>query len=129
MSKEDIKSRGLIFTGCHLPYNPNLVDRARMLRKNMTSEEKKLWYDYFKLHEKHFRRQYPIDNYIVDFYCADAKLVIELDGEQHYTEGGKNYDEERDAVLASYGLKILRFSNGDIVNKFDIICSEIECNL
>ncbi len=102
MNKDDIKRRGLLFTGCHLPYNPDLIGRAKEMRKNMTREEKKLWYEFFRNFEHCFRRQHPIDNYIVDFYCADLKLVVEIDGGQHYTEGGKMYDVERNAVIESY---------------------------
>jgi len=92
----------------------------------MTTTENKLWYELLKDFDSRFRRQHPIDNYIVDFYCADLKLVIEVDGGQHYTEGGKCYDAERDAVLQSYGLKIVRVTNADITDNFDAVCEIIK---
>ena len=125
MNEEDIKRRGLIFTGCHLPYNPRLVERAKELRKNMTPAEKKLWYGFLRLFRYRVRSQRPIDNYIVDFYCASLKLVIEIDGEHHHTEEGKTYDSERDSVLISYGLRILRFKNNEIMENFDSVCKRI----
>ena len=126
MNEEDIKRRGLLFTGCHLPYNPDLIDRAKEMRKNMTTEEKKLWYEFLRNYEHRFRRQHPVDNYIVDFYYADMKLVIEIDGGQHYSEGGQLYDTERSAVIESYGLKILRFTSTNVMNNFDAVCNEIK---
>ena len=126
MDKGDLKKRGLIFNGFHVPYNPDLVDRARDMRINMTAAERKLWYEFLKKHKRRFRRQCPIDNYIVDFYCAALGLVIEIDGEQHHSDGGRKYDSERDAVLASYGLKILRFSNRDVMDNFEAICNKID---
>ena len=125
MNKEEITRRGLIYTGFHLPYNPCLVDRAKELRKNMTPAEKKLWYDFLRQFHYCFRPQRPIDNYIVDFYCATLKLVIEIDGEQHYTEEGKTYDGERDSVLTSYGLSIMRFTNEDVLKDFESVCKRI----
>ena len=127
MNKDDIKQRGLLFTGCHLPYNTDLVERAKELRKNMTVEEKKLWYEHLKNHTRRFRRQHPIDNYIVDFYCADLKLVIEIDGDHHSTEEGKIYDAERDVILESYGLRILRIENSEVMEDFETVCRKIDC--
>ena len=126
MNEEDIKRRGLIFTGYHLPYNPKLIDRAKILRKNMTPAEKKLWYGFLKVYHNRFRPQRVIDNYIVDFYCSSLKLVIEIDGEQHYTDEGKTYDKERDAVLESYGLKVCRIMNNEIIDDFELVCKKIE---
>jgi len=125
MNEDDIKQRGLLFTGHHLPYNPNLIARAKDMRKNMTPEEKKLWYGFLLNNKHHFRRQHPIDNYIVDFYCAKLKLVIEIDGEQHHTDGGRYYDAERDNILESYGLKVIRFTNADVLKNFDGVCRKI----
>ena len=78
-------------------HNPKLTNVARMLRKNMTKEEKHLWYDFLRTYPVRFSRQKVLGKYIADFYCAEAKLVIELDGSGHYTEEGKQYDEERTA--------------------------------
>jgi len=102
-----------------LKYNPHLLHLARNNRKNMTIAERKLWARIRKkqLNGHKFLRQRPIGNYIVDFYCPKAKIVIELDGEQHYSEKGLIRDKERDAYLNSLGLNVLRFSNNDIKNK------------
>ncbi|MBN1294235.1 MAG: endonuclease domain-containing protein [Candidatus Latescibacteria bacterium] len=126
MNKEDIKRRGLIFTGRYLPYNPKLKERARELRKRMTPAEKKLWKDFLRTFRFRVLPQRPIDNYIVDFYCPSLKLVIEIDGDHHCTEEGKEYDSERDAVLQSYGLNVIRISNSDITDRFEDVCSKIQ---
>lgn len=122
----DYKTHGLISTGFHLPYNPNLIENARILRKNMTFEEKKLWKYYLKKFKYRVLRQRPIDHYIVDFYCAKLKLVIEIDGKQHFTKDGKMYDEERTNVLKSYDLKEIRFTNDEVRNQFEMVCKKIE---
>ncbi len=126
MNEDNVKRRGLIYTGHHLPYNPKLNDRAKILRKNMTPAEKILWNGFLKTFHYRVRSQRPIDNYIVDFYCPSMKLVIEIDGEQHYSEEGKTYDCERDAILASYGLKVLLITNNDVFVDFDSVCRRIE---
>ena len=106
--------------------NLNLSDRAKDLRKNMTKQEKHLWYDFLSKHEVRWYKQRVIDNYIVDFYCSRAKLVIELDGSQHYTKDGKEYDNERTNVLREYGIEVIRFSNNEIDTCFDGVCLKIE---
>ncbi len=109
-----------------LPYNKELISRARELRKNMTRQERRLWYDFLSQHEVRFQRQKVIDNYIVDFYCSKAGLVIELDGSQHYMENGVSSDEERTRKLKNYNLRVLRFSNSDVDTNFEGVCAEIE---
>ena len=106
--------------------NLNLSDRAKDLRKNMTKQEKHLWYDFLSKHEVRWYKQRIIDNYIVDFYCSRAKLVIELDGSQHYTKDGTEYDNERTNVLREYGIEVIRFSNNEIDTCFDGVCLKIE---
>ena len=96
------------------------------MRKNMTPAEKKLWFEFFKNFEHRIRRQHIIDYYIVDFYCADLKLVVEIDGGHHHTEGCKLYDADRDVVIHSYGLKIVRFTNTEVINNFDAVCEVIK---
>jgi very-short-patch-repair endonuclease len=123
---EDIKRRGLIFTCRHLPYNPLLVPRAKELRKHMTPAELRLWREFLQAFPKRVLSQRPIDNYIVDFYCPFFKLVIEIDGEQHYLEEGKTYDAERDGVLAAYGLKVLRVKNSEVMKDIHAVCKRIE---
>jgi very-short-patch-repair endonuclease len=122
---EELKKRGLIFTGRYLPYNPRLIERARELRKHPTPAEKKLWYEFLRTFQYRFIRQHTIDNYIVDFYCPLLKLVIEIDGEQHYTEEGKTYDAERDGILAAYGLKVLRVANKEVMEDLPFVRRKI----
>ena len=93
----------------------------------MTKEEKHLWYDFLRLYPVRFIRQKVIGRYVVDFYCAKANLVIELDGSGHYTEKGKQYDEERTAFLEGYGLKVVRIPNTEIYENFQGVCEYIDC--
>jgi len=124
--KDQLIKQGLITTGYHLPYNPKLVEAARQLRKNMTPAETKLWYEYLRNFKYPVLRQRPIHHFIVDFYCAKLKLVIEIDGEQHYTVEGKAYDEERTKILEGYGLRVIRFRNEEVMNDFESVCKKIE---
>ena len=107
-------------------HNKDIVGVAKILRKNMTKEEKHLWYDFLRTYPNHFIRQKSIGDYIVDFYCASAKLVIELDGSGHYTEEGIEYDKQRTAILNEYGLRVLRISNTEIHNNFRNVCEYID---
>jgi len=113
-------------TDFHLPYNPALVARAKELRKNMTPAEKKLWYQYLKTFEFRVLRQRPIDHFIVDFYCPTLKLVIEIDGESHFTDEGQDYDRERTQRLEGHGLQVLRFTNQQVLKSFENVCGEIQ---
>ena len=106
--------------------NNSLLEKAKSLRRNMTDQEKHLWYDYLKNYPVKIYKQRIIDNYIADFYCHKARLVIEIDGSGHYTEDGKNYDKYRSARLEGYGLKVIRFSNRDIEEKFEGVCFLID---
>ena len=112
-----------------IPYNKNLVSNARELRKNMTPEEKHLWYDFLKRLPLNVRRQHNIENYIVDFYIAEKKTVIEVDGKQHLSTEHKESDKNRDANLASWGILVLRYSNQSIRNNFNTVCADILKNL
>ena len=123
---ERAKKHGFYYRGRHLPYNPNLKDRARELRKNMTTAEKKLWYQFLRNSQYSVLRQRPIDNYIVDFYCPSLNLVIEIDGDSHFTEEGLEYDKERTKILENYGLKVFRFNNFEVLRNFESVCEEIE---
>jgi len=106
-------------------YNPDLKRNARMLRKNMTWYERKLWFSFLKDFKLKFYRQRVINAYIADFYCPKAKLIIELDGEQHNDYDESQKDDIRTEVLQTYGLKILRFSNYEIKNRFEDVCETI----
>ena len=109
-----------------IDYNAKLIPRAKDLRKNMTRHERHLWYDFLKSYPIPFQRQKTIKSFIADFYCYRAQLIIELDGSQHYSEQGLAYDNERDAILKSCDLEILRFSNRDIDEHFDSVCEVID---
>ena len=105
--------------------NPSLTGNAQRLRREMTDEEKHLWYDFLKQLPININRQKVIGNYIVDFYCAEAKVVIELDGEQHYSKEGREKDEKRDKNLQSLGLTVLRYTNRQVNLKFRDVCDDI----
>ena len=107
-------------------YNGDYKPLSQKLRREMTSQEKHLWYDFLKPHPVTFRRQKQFGHYIVDFYCASAKLVVELDGSQHYEPEGKQCDADRDRYLSSLGLTMLRFSNADVDRHFDGVCAAID---
>ncbi len=111
-----------------LPYNVNLKQLSRQLRKNMTDAEKHLW---AKIRMKQlkgyqFYRQKPIGDYIVDFFCPKEKLVVEIDGSQHLSDEMAEYDRIRDEYLSSLGLRILRFTNTDIMTRIDGVIKSIE---
>ena len=105
--------------------NPKLTQNAQSLRKNMTKEERHLWYDFLKTLPVTVNRQKVIGNYIVDFYCAEKTLVIELDGSQHYEQTGICADAARDAYLRSLGLTVLRYSNREVNQQFERVCEDI----
>ena len=106
--------------------NHKLLDTAKLLRKNMTRQEKHLWYDFLRYYPVKIYKQRIIDNFIVDFYCAQAKIVIEIDGAHHFTPEGKNYDRLRTEALNRYELKVLRFSNHDVDTRFEAVCNIID---
>lgn len=105
--------------------NSDLTNISKILRRNMTKEEKHLWYDFLKKLPKTFYRQKVIGNYIVDFCCAVEKVVIELDGSQHYEEQGIIKDKQRDDYLKSQGYCVLRYTNIQIHERFDEVCIDI----
>ena len=109
-----------------LKKNNKLLNVARILRRNMTRQEKHLWYDFLRYYPVKVYKQRIIDNFIADFYCHSARLVIELDGSQHYTTQGKTHDEARTKILESYGIYVLRFSNKDLDDNFDGVCKMID---
>ena len=108
------------------PYNKELTKYSQDLRKNMTPEEKHLWYDFLKYLPMPVKRQYVVENYILDFFIPRVNIAIEIDGSQHRTAEGITYDNQRDAYLNSLGLKVLRISNDEIRNDFEGVCKRIK---
>ena len=105
--------------------NPKLKPFAQKLRQTMTKEERHLWYDFLKQQSVTFHRQKVIGPYIVDFYCAAAKLVIELDGSQHFAEAGASDDRQRDEYLTGLGLQVVRYANNEVMQNFSGVCEDI----
>ena len=103
-----------------------VTKRARALRKNATPWENKLWYQFLRTYPVKFRRQQPIDNYIVDFYSPPAKLIVELDGGGHYYQQQMQYDKQRTAYLEEKGYKVIRFTNLDVDKNFYGVCTVID---
>ncbi|MBR2722528.1 MAG: endonuclease domain-containing protein [Clostridia bacterium] len=109
-----------------LKKNNKMLNVARILRRNMTRHEKHLWYDFLRYYPVKIYKQRIVDNFIADFYCHSARLIIELDGSQHDTNQGKANDGARTAILERYGIYVLRFSNKDIDENFESVCRMID---
>ena len=105
--------------------NHPLLKNARSLRKSMTKEERHLWYDFLRYCKPRFRRQEIVSHYILDFFCHEAKLAVELDGSQHCDPKAIAYDEERTAHLNNLGITVIRYSNLDVMNHFEGVCQHI----
>ncbi len=106
-------------------HNKKLVSLARALRRNMTKEERRLWYESLRAYPIRFQRQKVFGGYILDFYCAKARLAVELDGEQHTEPEAVIHDTERTAFLESYGLTVLRIPNSEVNRNFTGVCEHI----
>ena len=109
-----------------LKKNDSLLKVARILRRNMTRQENHLWYDFLRCYPVKIYKQRIIDNFIADFYCHKARIVIEIDGAQHYTPEGKFHDSIRTEILERYGIFVLRFSNSDVDERFNDVCRIID---
>ena len=109
-----------------MKHNPNNKPLAKALRKEMTPWERKLWYCFLKDYPVRFQRQKCIDNFIVDFYCFQGKIIIELDGGGHYEPNKVKADDKRTRILENYGLKVIRFCNTDIDKNFYGVCTMID---
>ena len=107
-------------------HNPELVAYAKELRKNMTKEERRLWYEYLREHPARFQRQKILGRYIADFYSAKAKLVIELDGSQHYENAGTQYDTDRTRYLEQFGITVIRIPNNAVNENLQGVCEYID---
>ena len=112
-----------------IPKDNSQLENARRLRREMTPHERKLWYLFLRKYPVKIYKQRIIGKFIVDFYCASAKLVIEVDGSQHYEPQGMAYDVERSAFLSALGLDVLRFSNRDIDRDFHGVCEQIDLTI
>ncbi len=107
-------------------HNSKLTVYAQELRKNMTKEERHLWYEYLRNYPCRFRRQVTCGSFILDFYCAAAKICVELDGSQHFMPHGQEYDQRRTAYLNSQRIRVLRFSNTDVLRNLAGVCQTID---
>jgi len=109
-----------------LPYRRPLTSCARRLRRDPTPAERKLWFEFLRDVPAKFTRQKPLGNYIADFYCSGSCLVVELDGDSHFNAAGERYDETRTAHLARLGLRVLRFTNAEVMEQFEAVCERIK---
>ena len=107
-------------------YNGKNKSNSKALRRNMTEQERKLWYSFLRDYPVKIYRQRSINNYIVDFYCAKAGLVIEIDGSQHYSDMGEEYDKKRTEELEKLSVKVIRFTNPQIIYHFKDVCAVID---
>ncbi|MDO4845192.1 MAG: DUF559 domain-containing protein [Oscillospiraceae bacterium] len=107
-------------------YNEKNKQLAQSLRRNMTKQERRLWYGFLSKYPVRFRRQKQFGSYIVDFYCSSAKLIIELDGGQHFSDEAIQRDGERTAYLERQGLTVIRIPNNEIDQNFDGVCEWID---
>ena len=107
-------------------HNKQLIPFAKQLRKEMTKEERHLWYDFLRTYPVCFSRQKVLGKYIADFYSAEAKLVIELDGSQHFEEVNTEKDTERTIFLEGYGLTVIRIPNNEVMRNFGGVCEYID---
>ncbi len=107
-------------------HNPKLTPLAKELRKNMTKEERKLWYDFLRDYPERFLRQKVIDDFIADFYCNRARLIIELDGSQHFEESGRLKDKLRTEIIEKRDLTVIRIPNNEVNENFDGVCEYID---
>ena len=112
-----------------LPYKRKMIPRAKELRKEATAQENRLWYAFLSNYSVRFQRQKVIGAFIADFYCHEARLVIEIDGSQHFTPEGLKYDKQRTAALETLNLRVIRFTNQEVDHQFDGVCRMIDAFL
>ena len=108
-----------------IPYRRELKRRSQSLRRDPSPAERKLWFEFLRDLPVKFTRQKPLGHYIADFYCASHLLVIELDGDSHYNDGARRYDERRTADLGTVGIRVVRVANTDVMQNFEGVCSMI----
>jgi len=112
-----------------LEYDKKLIPLAKSLRKRATPQEKHLWYDFLRSYSVRFQRQKTIGQFIADFYCEKARLIIELDGSQHYSPEAMQHDADRTAALETLQLEVLRFTNADVDRHFPAVCGMIDATV
>ena len=115
-----MRSRG------YIPYRRDLKPRARLLRRDPTPAERKLWFEFLRTHQLRFTRQKPLGRYVADFYCSCMRLVVELDGDSHFTAQGERYDRVRTEALEREGIRVLRFTNAEVIEQFEGVCRRID---
>ena len=109
----------------YVPYRTRLMPRARRLRRDATFAERKIWHEFLRSLPEKFTRQKPLGCYIVDFYCASKRLAIEIDGDSHFDSETERYDERRTLALGQLGVRVVRFTNDDLLNRFEAVCLNI----
>ena len=109
-----------------VPCNLRLKHSSRTLRRDSTPAERKLWFEFLSHLPEKFTRQKPLGSYIADFYCSRLRLVIEIDGDSHFTARGEAHHAERAAALAAFDLTVIRFTNVEVREQFEAVCSRIE---
>lgn len=112
-----------------IPYKGENLPQAREMRREMTGEERDLWYHYLKDYPYRFQRQKILGPFIADFYCHAARLVVEVDGSQHYTEEGLAYDNQRSLYLEQYNIRVIRFTNREVTKQFVQVCEMIDATV
>ena len=112
-----------------IPYRAKLTSRAQALRRDPTPAEKKLWYEFLRDLPYKFTRQKPLGGYVADFYCSSQRLVIELDGDSHFTDGAQHYDARRTAAIGLLGVRVVRFTNLDVLENFESVCEVLKRTL
>jgi very-short-patch-repair endonuclease len=108
-----------------IAYRTELTSRAQALRRDPTPAEKKLWFEFLRDLPQKFTRQKPLGQYVADFYCSGQRLVIELDGDSHYTDRAQRYDQVRTDALEARGVRVMRFTNTDVLGNFEAVCAAI----
>jgi very-short-patch-repair endonuclease len=109
-----------------VPYRRNLKTRAQAMRRDSPQPERRLWYELLSGLPQRFSRQKPLGPYVADFYCSAHRLVIEIDGDSHFTEKGGSYDAARTKCLKSRGIRVLRFTNEEVMREFEAVSLAIQ---
>jgi very-short-patch-repair endonuclease len=109
-----------------VPYRRDLKQRSRSLRREPTTAERKLWFEFLRALPEKFTRQKPVGHYIADFYCASCRLIVEVDGDSHFSDAGELYDQRRTGALEAEGIRVLRVTNLEVMEQFEGVCQKIQ---